>query len=465
MSEAKKPTVHPYIPNSAPQTSAEMLDFVGAKSVDELFTAIPESLRINGKLDLPPPFASECELKRHVSGLLRKNVSCEEYVSFLGGGVAHHHVPAVCDELISRAEFLTSYLGNVWIDHGRFQVLWEFQSLIGDLLEMDVVGEPTYCGSSAAYSALLLASRVAGRKQALVPRNISRDRLALIKEVCRAQLDITEVAYDQRTGLLDLGDLEAKISDQTAVVYFENPTYLGSIEPRGNEIAKIAHENGALCAVSVNPISLGLLETPRNYGADIVCGEMQPLGIHMQYGGGMGGFLAVPDEERFIAEYPFRLFGRTDTVVEGELGFGVGNYEHTSYVRRDLARDFIGTNASLFAVAVGAYLSLMGPQGMREVGETIVGRTHYAVRQLASIEGIRIPLEATPFMEFVVNFDQTGNSVREINKRLLDRRIFGGKDISNEFPELGQSALYCVTEVTTKENIDSLVDALREIVA
>lgn len=311
-----------------------MLDFVGTKSVDELFAAIPENLRLSGKLDLPPPLASECDLKRHVAGLLRKNVSCEEYTSFLGSGVSYHHVPAVCDELINRAEFLTSYLGNVWIDHGRFQVLWEFQSLLGDLLEMDVVGEPTYCGSSAAYSSLLLASRVTGRREALVPKNIGQERLALIKEVCRAQLDIREVAFDQKTGLLDLEDLKARISDKTAVVYFENPAYLGPIEPRGDEIARVAHENGALCAVWVNPISLGLLETPRNYGADIVCGEMQPLGIHMQYGGGMGGFLAVPDEERFVAEYPSALqhwqsevvlrehSGRSESVLLGDESGG-----------------------------------------------------------------------------------------------------------------------------------------------
>jgi glycine dehydrogenase subunit 1 len=265
--------------------------------------------------------------------------------------------------------------------------------------------------------------------------------------------------------MMDLDLLRQALSDQTAAVYFENPAYLGLVETQGDEIAAMAHDHGALCVVAVNPMSLGVLTPPADYGADIVCGDIQPLGIHMQYGGGHGGFIATHDEVEFVMEYPSRLFGLAPTSVPGEYGFGDVAYERTSFAVREEGKEWVGTAAALWGITAGVYLALMGPQGMVELGEGMMARARYAARQMDRIEGVRAPVfRAAHFQEFVANFDATGQTVREINRRLLERGIFGGHDLSGEFPELGQSALYCVTEVHSQADIDRLVGTLKEVV-
>jgi glycine dehydrogenase subunit 1 len=217
--------------------------------------------------------------------------------------------------------------------------------------------------------------------------------------------------------------------------------------------------------VGVDPISLGILTPPVEYGGDIVCGDIQPLGMHMQFGGGHAGFIATRDEEAYVMEYPSRLFGIVPTSVPGEYGFGDVAYERTSFAVREEGKEWVGTAAALWGITAGVYLALMGPQGMTEIGEGIMARSHYAMAHVTRIEGVKAPLFRSPhFKEFVINFDGTGKTVAEINKALLARGIFGGKDLTQEFPELGNSALYCVTEVHTKDDIDQLVAALKEVV-
>jgi glycine dehydrogenase subunit 1 len=248
-------------------------------------------------------------------------------------------------------------------------------------------------------------------------------------------------------------------------VYFENPSYLGFIETQGDEIANAAHQHGAVCVVGADPISLGVLAPPATYGADIVCGDIQPLGMHMQFGGGQAGFIATRDEERYVLEYPSRLFGIAPTRVPGEYGFGDVAYERTSFAIREEGKEWVGTAAALWGITAGVYLALMGPQGMAEIGEGIMARSRYAALALDKIAGLRAPVFQAPhFKEFVVNFDGTGQSVAQVNAALLEREIMGGKDLSGEFPALGQSALYCVTEVHTQDDIDRLAGALEEVV-
>ena len=224
------------------------------------------------------------------------------------------------------------------------------------------------------------------------------------------------------------------------------------------------HDAGALVAVGVDPISLGVLEAPGVYGADIACGDIQPLGIPMQCGGGQAGFVATQDEPKFTGEFPSLLFGVTPTIVEGEYGFGEVFFERTSYASREKAKDFLGTMAQLHGIGAGVYLSLMGPQGMVEIGEGIMQRAAYCAGRLNELAGVRAPRFSGPFFkEFVVDFNGTGKTVAEINKALLGRKIFGGKDLSAMFPDLGQSALYAVTEVHTKGDLDTLIGALQEI--
>jgi len=410
---------------------------------------------------------SELDLRRHIEGILGGDGDCSDYLSFLGGGCWNHYVPEVCDVIASRSEFLTAYAGGVYSDLGRYQAIYEFQSLIGELVDMDVSCIPTYDWGAAAGNAVRMASRVTGRKEILLPRTISPARLSIISNFCDSthkpdSIAIKFIDYDSEKGTLDLRDLGAKISESTAGVYFENPTYLGVIEPYCAEITSIAHEHGALAVAGVDPISLGVLSPPGEYDADICCGEAQPLGIHMLAGGGSCGFLASKDEERLVGEYPARMLSITDTGVEGEYGFGQAKYERTSYIARESAKDWVGTTTGLWAIVSAVYMSLMGPQGMRELGEGILQRSHYAARLLDEVEGVSVPFRGF-FKEFPVNFEATGKKVSEVNRLLLDKKIFGGTDVSGEFPELGQSSLYCVTERHTKSDLKRLAEALREV--
>ncbi len=462
MSEAM--SAHPYIPNSAPEIKRAMLDAVGASTVDELYGSIPERLRFPGLLDLPEPLRSEYELRRHITGVLDRNQSTAERLSFLGGGCWPHYVPAVCDEIVNRGEFLTAYYGDTYGDHGKMQALFEYASLVGELVECDAVSQPTYDWGAAAATAICMAARITGRRVALVPASMGAERRSLIEGYCEPWVETVTIPFDPSTGLLELDRIRDALSEDTACIYLEAPGFLGVVETQAPEISALAREMGALTVVGVDPISLGVLEAPPRYGADIVCGELQPLGIHMHYGGGLAGFVASPDTEQFVSEYPMFLIGLGPTAVDGEYAFGEVVWERTSYVQRGDSKEYTGTTQNLWGIAAGAYLALVGPDGLAELGRTIMGRSHYAAARLGELAGVRAPALSAPFFkEFVVDFNATGRTVAEINRGLRERGIFGGLDLSAEYPELGQSALFCVTEVHTKTDIDRLADELGEV--
>jgi glycine dehydrogenase subunit 1 len=259
--------------------------------------------------------------------------------------------------------------------------------------------------------------------------------------------------------------LKSQLSEEVAGVYFENPSFLGGVEDQGQLISDAAHDRGALTIVGADPITLGVLSPPSNYGADIVCGDIQPLGNHMQFGGGQAGYIATRDEERFVMEYPSRLFGIESTSVAGEYGFGDVTYERTSFADREHSKEFIGTATALWGITAGVYLALAGPQGMKDVGQTILQRCLYARKKISELGGIRFPLPgAICFKEFVIDYSPSGKSVKEVHEKLLKHGIFGGLDISKSFPELGSAALVCVTETHSKDDIDKFVQALSGVV-
>ncbi|MEE1114650.1 MAG: aminomethyl-transferring glycine dehydrogenase subunit GcvPA [Eubacterium sp.] len=457
---------HPYIPDSVPEVQAEMLREIGVESLDDLHKNVPELLKLKEALDIPEAFKSERELKRATERILGKDTDCSKNLNFLGAGCWQHYVPAICDEVNGKGEFLTAYGGEVYNDAGRFQSLFEYQSMVAELVDMDVVNVPTMDWAQAAATTVRMAQRITGRKTILIPEYTDPQKVQIIRNYAESVVDIVRVA-NNASGQIDLEDLGSKINDDTIGIYFENPNYLGVIETNGQKISDMVHKAGGLSLVGVDPISLGLLATPPTYGADIVCGDLQPLGIHMYYGGGQSGFMATKDDEKFVMEFPSRLFGLAPTSEPGEYGFGDVAYDRTSFGHlRDKAKEYVGTQTALWGITAGVYLATMGPQGMEEVDRIIMANAQYAAEKLSSIPGVKAnPFGSVFFKEFVVDFNETGRTVEEINKALLEARIFGGKDLSKEFEALGQSALYCVTEVHTKEDIDELASALAEILA
>ncbi|MFJ5767856.1 aminomethyl-transferring glycine dehydrogenase subunit GcvPA [Lysinibacillus sp. NPDC093210] len=456
--------VHPYIPNMVPEVKQEMLDEIGVHSVEELFSCIPDELQFKGTMNIPKAL-NELELRRHIEGLLNKNISTNEYLNFLGAGCWQHFIPAVCDEVNQRAEFLTAYAGEPYEDHGRFQALFEYQSLMAELVDMEVVNVPTFDWAQAAATSIRMASRITNRTKVLLASTVSPERKKIITNYGTPQLAFEDVNFNLNTGLMDLADLERKLSTDVAAIYFENPSYLGFIESQGQEISNLAKKYGVIIVVGVDPISLGILAPPSQYGADIVCGDLQPLGMHMNFSGGQAGFIATHNNPKFVNEYPSRLFGIIPTVKQGEYGFGDIAYDRTSFADRENGKESVGTQTALWGITAGVYLSLMGPNGMYDLGQAIMQNSQYAVMQLNKIQNIRGSRITSPFFkEFIIDFNDTGLTVEEINAQLLEHKIFGGKDLSKEFPQYGQSALCCVTEVHTKEDIDKLVSVLSKIV-
>jgi len=461
---------HPYMAISPPGVVAAMLEEIGLDSVEPLFEQIPEAHRLTRPLALERPIRAEAALRRHLTELLERNVSCADSLSFLGAGCWQHYVPAVCDEIVGRSEFLTPVWGTPASDYGRNQAWFEYASQLGELVGLDFVGLPVYSWGCAAGNAARMAARLTGRDQLLVPRGIDPERLAVIHNYCapvdvHGHIEVTPVEYVPETGRLDLSDLRRKLSSRTAAVYVETPSYLGVIEADAPQAAELARAAGAETIVGVDPISLGVLAPPGEWGADIVVGTTQPLGVHMSCGGGVGGFIATRDQEHYAREYPTLQVSICDTVEPGERGFGVILFEQTSYGSRENGKDWTGNSVYRWAIANAVYMALMGPQGFCEIGEAILQRSHYAARKIDELPGVDVRWSDGFFKEFVVDFGATRRTVAEINRALRERRIFGGKDLSRSHPQLGQSALYCVTEVHSQHDLDRLVDALREVTA
>ena len=452
---------YPYIPNSNEAVRKEMLDFIGAKSVEDIYSFIPDEVRMKKPLDIPAPFTTEQELSKHMNSILAEDSTCEENISFLGAGCYDHYVPAICDEINGRSEFLTAYSGDTYADHGKCQAFFEFSSMMGELLDLDVISFPTYDGGQAASTALMMSRRINGRSKALVPENMNPNLLSQMTCYCEGMQLIGVKAKEN--GQMDLEDLKAKLDSDVAAVFIQNPCYLGFFEEQGKEIGELAHSVGAEYVVYADPSSLGITEPPADYGADISCGEIQPLGIHMSFGAGLGGYLATRQEEKYVMNYPHHLHNIFKN-SKGQFGYSRALPERTSYYVRDKGVEYLGTCVGLWTVTAAVYLALMGPEGMRELGENILYKSNYAQKKLAGLKGVTMPYAGShSFMEFVLNFDGTGKTVAEINKALLAKHIFGGYDLSREMPQLGQSMLVCVTEKTALSDIDKLADALAEI--
>jgi glycine dehydrogenase subunit 1 len=454
---------HPFMPNSAPAMKAALLAELGLDSTEPLFAQIPAAHRLASLPGLPPALTSEVELARHLRGLTNRNRPAADALSFLGGGIWQHHVPAVVDEIVGRAEFLTPVWGTPSSDFGRNQVWWEFTSQLGALLGLELVGLPVYSWGAAAGHAFRMAARLTGRRRVLIPATICPERLAVIRGYAQStdpamQLDLVMVPCDA-VGRLDMAALAARADAGTAAIYYENPAYAGGLETGAAEIARIARAQGAETIAGVDPLTLGVIAPPGDLGVDIAVGTIQTLGVHMNAGGGLGGFIASRDEARYAAEYPTLLNSLTTTVA-GELAFGLMLFHQSSYGSREDGKDWTGNSTYLWAVAAAAYMALLGPQGFREIGELILARTAEAADALAAVPGVAVAAQRGIFRELHLDFAASGRTAADVNAALLGRHaIFGGVPVSET------AALFAVTECHTPQDIARLAAALREVLA
>jgi glycine dehydrogenase subunit 1 len=458
---------HPYIPNSVPEIKHEMMQALEISSIEELYEDVPAAIRLKKELHLPEEALSEQKLSKHIESGLLKNKSSNDIVSFLGAGCWPHYVPAAVKEIVARSEFLTSYTPyQPEISQGMLQALFEYQSMICELTAMEAANCSMYDWATALGEAGRMASRITGRNEILIPHLVHPDRAATMRIYCEpANIAIKSVDYHRETGLINIENLKDQISEKTAAVYIESPSYLGMIETQVDEIAEEAHKRGALFIAGIDPISLGLLRPPGEYGADIVVGEAQPLGNPMNFGGPLLGIMACHNDLKMIRQMPGRIIGSTTTVDGLRQGFCMAMQTREQHIRREKATSNVCTNEALCAVASVVYVALLGPEGLCELDRTIASRVNYTLKELSKVNGVKAPVfGSSHFQEFTISFDAAGMKVKDVNKELLKRGIQGGKDLSKEFPELGETELCCVTEVHSKEHIDAFVKALNDIV-
>ena len=365
---------HPYLPNSVPEIKERMMDEIGIESINDLYSDIPNELVFQGALTIPGPH-TEQEVKAHIISLLEKNTSLK-CPPFIGGGVWPHYVPSVVDEVIHRAEFLTSYTPyQPEISQGILQAIFEYQSLICELVGMAVANSSLYDWSTALGEAALMSARLTRKYTFLVPDLISPSRLSVLKTYVQgAGIKVVKITHDVTTGQLDIEDLKENMTNDIAGVYIENPSYMGFAEEQVEAIGEITSDGKASYVVGVDPISLGIMKAPGDYGADIVVGEGQPLGNHMNYGGPLLGIFACKHDNKFIRQMPGRIIGITETQDQHRRAFTMTLQTREQHIRREKATSNICSNQALCAVAAGVYLSLMGPNGMKELAEVVMSK-------------------------------------------------------------------------------------------
>ncbi|MCD6515015.1 MAG: aminomethyl-transferring glycine dehydrogenase subunit GcvPA [Candidatus Odinarchaeota archaeon] len=453
---------HRYLPLTDEERE-EMLKSIGMNSIEDLFKDIPEKFRLKKDLDLPDPH-SEIEVQKELRKLASKNKTFFDMSMFLGAGCWPHYIPAVIFELVQRGEFLTAYTPyQPEISQGMLQSLFEYQSLIAELLEMDVVNASMYDWASALGEAVLMAARITRKYKVLVPKIIHPERLETLKTYVEPSgIKIEYIDYDKETGELSIDDLEEKLDDETAGVYIENPSFFGIVETKVDEIDEIVHTKNSLLIVGVDPISLGVIRPPGDYNADIVVGEGQPLGNPMGFGGPSFGIFATKNDMKFIKQMPGRIIGMTKTEDGKQRGFVMALQTREQHIRRERATSNICTNESLCAVMAAIYLSILGPDGMKKIGETILYNTEYAIKKLSEIEGLKVPVfKGIHFKEFLVDFND--KDVNVIHKKILEKGIHGGYIIKDKW-NFKNTMLLCVTEIHTKEDIDNLALTLEDVI-
>jgi len=436
---------HPYVPLTDGDRTA-MLAAIGVSSTDELFADIPATYR-SPELRLPDAL-SELELLDEMRACAGENRTAAEYACFLGAGAYRHFRPSLVDALVMRGEFLTSYTPyQPEVSQGTLQTIFEFQSLVCELTGMDVANAGMYDGASALAEACLMACAITGRRRIAVSERVHPHWL----DVVRSYADGRDIALD----VLPHGS--ADITDAHACLAVQQPDFLGRLAVDASAWAEAAHWAGALFVVAADPVSLGMFRPPAAYGADIVVGEGQSLGVPLSFGGPYVGLFACRD--RYLRHMPGRIVGQTKD-VDGRTGYVLTLQTREQHIRRERATSNICTSQQLVALATAVYLETLGPRGLRRVAGLCYEKAHHAADRIDALDGFTVERGEPFFHEFVV---RTPRDIAATNARLLDRGIIGGLDVTSGPGGDGTPRmLLCVTEMNARAEIDALVEALRD---
>lgn len=439
-----------YLPKS-PADRAQMMREIGIQSIDDLFAPIPAEYRLKRDLKVPRQMA-ESEVIDYFRRCSEANAA--GFAVFLGAGAYHHYRPVVIDALISRGEFLTAYTPyQAEISQGTLQAIFEFQTMICELTGMEVANASMYDGSTGAAEAVMMACRVTGRRSAVLARSVHPEYREVVQTYAQHQgLPISQVGFLQN-GLIDLSDLEKKVTDETACVLIQSPNFLGTIEDVA-AVADLAHRKGALLVVSIaEALSLGIVKPPVE--ADIVSMEAQSFGVPLGFGGPYAGVLAT--KEKFVRQIPGRLVGETKD-QNGKRGFVLTLATREQHIRREKATSNICTNQALIATMATIYMAVYGREGLKELAQQNLAKAAYAASEFG--KKAKILFAGAPrFNEFVM---QTSEDPHAINNRLLEKKVIGGCSLQKFYPELGNASLWCCTELNTREQIDTAVQAVAQ---
>jgi glycine dehydrogenase subunit 1 len=425
-----------------------MLSAIGVDTLEDLFAHLPDDVRFQGTLDIPPG-RSEYEIVDYFRA--RGAEAAPDHASFLGAGVYRHYRPVMCDVVVSRGEFLTSYTPyQAEISQGTLATIFEFQTMICQLTGMDVANASMNDGSSAVPESAMMAMRVTGRDRILVSRAVHPEYREVLRTYAQHQgTPVEEFGYVSETGMVDYSDLESKVNDKTAAVIIQSPNFFGVIEDVATA-ARIAHSKGALLVdIFTEAVALGVVEPPRE--ADIVAGELQSFAISPSYGGPYAGIIAT--KEKFIRQIPGRLVGETKD-IHGDRAFCLTLATREQHIRREKATSNICTNQALIALMATVFMSVYGKQGLRELAVQNLSKAHYLGDKLTR------RFSGPYFNEFVVWTN--GRTPDQVNSSLLEKKIIGGLPLGRYYPELEGCLLLCCTEMAKRTDMDAVAEALHE---
>lgn len=444
---------HRYLPMTDAD-KADMLQAVGAASIEDLLADIPQSVRFQGRLGVGEAM-DEMTLMRHLRALAEKNADFGRYASFLGAGIYDHHIPAVISHLLLRGEFYTAYTPyQPEISQGELQAIFEFQSYVCELTGTAVANASMYDGATALAEAAALAYAATKRRRIVVSRAVHPEARQIVAVTAKG-LGLEVVEAGCKDGLTDPAELAAKATADTAAVIVQSPNFFGGVEDLTAAKAA-AHAVDALFVVSANPLALGLLEAPGKAGADLVIGDAQPFGIPASLGGPTCGYFAA--SEKWMRRMPGRIVGQT-VDRDGKRGFVLTMQAREQHIRREKATSNICSNQALLALCASVYLTVMGKRGIREVASLNVQKAHYAARVLSGLKGIRLAFSAPFFNEFVLKLPE-GTDIAALNRKLLEAGFIGGYDLGKCYPELRDHLLVAVTERRSRAEIDAFAERL-----